>query len=213
MHLEQLSLGEDKHRGHQSGGHHGGGQPPPAGPRSAGAYRHRHRMHRQHQHQEHVEHRGGGGQHRVAQPPGPATAPQRHQAIHRQPHGRGHRQRIRPGFGPRPGDPGQHGEQHPGGHRHSPAGQLPTEQHDPGRRRTDSQRTGQPGGELGRREHREPAVHKQVVQAVHGIDVEHHPPQFRHGTGAGRQRGRLVEPQRRPSRAGGADHRREQCHR
>ena len=37
----------------------------------------------------------------------------------------------------------------------------------------------------------EPAVHDQVVQAVHRIDVPEHPPQFGHRPGRCRNRGRL----------------------
>ncbi len=54
------------------------------------------------------------------------------------------------------------------------------EDHDAGGRDSDGQAAGHPRPELGRREEAEPAVHQQVEQAVHGVDVPHQPPQLGH---------------------------------
>ena len=75
-------------------------------------------------------------------------------------------------------------------------------------RRGDShgQAAGQPRPEFRRGEDREPAVHGEVIQAVHRIDVVEQPPEFGHRSCRRRDRRRLVEPQRRPGGTRGGHH-------
>ena len=166
-------------------------------------------VHADDQHHEDVEHRSGDQQRRVGHPPPRPVSAHRGYAQHRQPHPGHHGQRVGPGFDTGPRHPWQQGEHDAGGNRHRPRRQLASQHHDTRRGHPDRQRTGQPRPELGGRKDGEPAMHDQVVQAVDGIDVAQHPPQFRHRAGRGRDGGRLVEPQRRPGRPRGADHDRE----
>jgi hypothetical protein len=82
-------------------------------------------------------------------------------------------------------------------HRHRACRELLAQHDDTRRGGADRQAAGQPRPKLGGREDREPAVHDEVVQAVHGVDVVNELPEFRHRSRRRRNRRGLVEPQRR----------------
>ena len=156
-----------------------------------------------HQRQIHVEQDRQCQDDPVRQPAPTAFTPRGGHEQHRQPHCRHHRHGVGASLDTRPRRPGQDPAEDAGAQSDGARREL-LAQHDNSRRGAScGQTAGRARPELRGREDLEPAVHEQVVQAVHRVDVAQHLPQLIKGPAVGgRNRGGLVIPERRAGGAG-----------